>query len=139
MTIYFGNAPGRQSTNLNSGLVFDCENRNNALFQADRDRQLLNWVTIPVIQQATRTQSIKFLTLPVASVQVLPKNQESLASNQDLSINTNFAIKSVAKSTENVLTRLIDSLSKNPEFKLDFALVCTRIGLEWKLHTHLKL
>ncbi|MGH8000184.1 MAG: hypothetical protein ACREPR_12305 [Brasilonema sp.] len=77
--------------------------------------------------------------MPVASVQVLPQNQESLATNQDSSMNKINTVNSVAKSTENVLIRLIEVLSKNLELNLDFALGCKRIGLEWKWKAELKL
>ncbi|KAB8316807.1 hypothetical protein SD81_027070 [Tolypothrix campylonemoides VB511288] len=138
MTIhYYGNTPGRHSTSPNSWLAWDCKNQNNVLFQAGG--QSLKWVTIPGIPQATQTKSIEFIILPVASVQVLPQNQESLATNQDSSINKIYAVNSVAKLTENVLIRLIEALSKNPEFNLDFGLVCKRIGLEWKWKAELKL
>jgi hypothetical protein len=138
MTIYYyGKTPGRQSTSQNSWVAFYCKNQHNVLFQAGG--QSLNWVTIPGIPQATQTKSIKFIILPVASVQMLPQNQESLATKQDSSMNKINAVNSVTKSTENVLTRLIEALSKNPEFNLDFALVCKRIGLEWKWKAELKL
>ncbi|KAB8331432.1 hypothetical protein SD80_023250 [Scytonema tolypothrichoides VB-61278] len=138
MTIYdYGNTPGRHSTSFNSWVALDCKNGNKALFQADG--QSFKWLTIPGIPQATQTKSIEFIILPVASVQVLPQNQESLTSNQDSSMNKIYAVNSVAKSTENVLTRLIEVLSKNLELNLDFALVCKRIGLEWKCKAELKL
>lgn len=131
MTIYYyGNTPGRQSTSPNSWVAWDCKNRNNVLFQVGG--QSLKWVTIPGIPQATQTKSIEFIILPVASVQVLPQNQESTASNQDSSINKINAVKSVAKSIENVLIRLIEALCKNPEIILDFGLVCKWISLTLK-------
>ncbi|NMF66461.1 hypothetical protein DP113_19630 [Brasilonema octagenarum UFV-E1] len=135
MTIsYYGNTPGRHSTSFNSWIALNCKNGNNALLQAGG--QSSNWVTIPAIPQPTLTT---ISILPVASLQVLPQNQESLATNQDSSMNKISAVNSVAKSTENVLTRLIEVLSKNLELNLDFALVCKRIGLEWKWKAELKL
>lgn len=139
MTIYYyGNTPGRHSTSFNSWVASDCKNGNKALLQSGR--QTSNWITIPAIPQATQTKSIEFIILPsVTSAQVLPQNQESLATNQDSSMNKIYAVNSVAKSTENVLTRLIEALSKNLELNLDLALVCKRIGLEWKCKAELKL
>ncbi|MBW4634705.1 MAG: hypothetical protein KME30_23185 [Iphinoe sp. HA4291-MV1] len=139
MTVYFyGNTPGKHSTRPNSWLALDCKNQSNAFFQVSG--QSFKWVTIPKIPQAAQTKSIEFIILPpVASIQVLPQNQESLTSNQDSSMNKIYAVNSVAKSTENVLTRLIEALSKNLELNLDFALVCKRLGLEWKWKAGLKL